>query len=507
VTLGRWFTLVVGGLVVVSAIGLVVAFVALQRQSDRRAFLLQHVLPAETRAGEIATALLDQETSVRGFLLAGDDSYLQPYREGRRREGRALEALERLQEEDDLAGLRDEQAEIERRADAWRAQYAEPAIAAERAGGPPPDDLRGKQLFDAVRAAVTREQRALIAQRLAAGRDVQEGGQRVRGLIIGGGIFVLLAVLAAAFGLRRVVVLPIARLAHDVREVTHGDFEREVRASGPKEIEQLGEDIETMRARIVAEVGALRDAERALIDQARELQRSNEELEQFAYVASHDLQEPLRKVASFTQMLQRRYGGELDERADRYIEFAVDGARRMQELINDLLEFSRVGRMTREHELIPARELVESATTRLATLIDDAGAEVVVHGELPTVSGDRGLLSIVFQNLIGNGIKFRGEDPPRIDIAAERDGRAWRFEVSDNGIGVDDEYAERIFVIFQRLHTRDVYEGTGIGLAMCRKIIEYHGGRISLAPSQAGRGARFAFTLPVVEPIEGEQAA
>ena len=506
-TLGRWFTLVVGGLVLAAVIGLVVAVVALQRQSDRRAFLLQRVIPAETRAGEIATALLDQETSVRGFLLAGDDSYLQPFREGRGREGRALRALERLQQDDDLAGLRDDQAAIERRADAWRAQYAEPAIAAERAGEPPPGDAVGKQLFDAVRAAVAGEQRELIAQRLAAGRDVQEGGERVRRLIIGGGSFVLLAVLVAGFGLRRVVVLPIARLAHDVREVAQGDFEREVSASGPREIEELGEDVETMRARIVAEVGALRDAERALIEQARELQRSNEELEQFAYVASHDLQEPLRKVASFTQMLQRRYAGRLDERADRYIEFAVDGALRMQELINDLLEFSRVGRMTREHELIPAQVLVDSATTRLATLIDEAGAEVVVHGELPTVSGDRGLLSIVFQNLIGNGIKFRGDDPPRVDIAAERDGRAWRFAVTDNGIGVDDEYAERIFVIFQRLHTREAYEGTGIGLAMCRKIIEYHGGRISLAPSEAGRGARFVFTLPIVEPEEGEHAA
>jgi len=507
VTLGRWFTLVVGGLVLAAVIGIAVALVALQRQADRRAFLLERVLPAETLAADISTALLDQETSVRGFLLAGDERYLEPFRDGRRREMRALAQLRELQEDEDLARLRDDQAEIERRADAWRAQYAEPAIAAERAGAPPPGDAVGKELFDAVRESVAVEQAALVEQRVAAGDDVQEGGQQVRRLIIGGGVFVLISVLIGAFLLRRVVVLPIARLAHDVREVARGDFEREVSATGPTEIEELGEDVETMRARIVAEVGALRDAERALIEQARELQRSNEELEQFAYVASHDLQEPLRKVASFTQMLQRRYGGELDERADRYIEFAVDGARRMQELINDLLEFSRVGRMTRPHELVPAQELVDSATTRLATLIDDAGAEVVVHGELPTVSGDRGLLSIVFQNLIGNGIKFRGDDPPRIDISAERDGRAWCFTVTDNGIGVDDEYAERIFVIFQRLHTRDVYEGTGIGLAMCRKIIEYHGGRISLAPSEAGRGARFVFTLPIVEPKEGEQAA
>ncbi len=357
-----------------------------------------------------------------------------------------------------------------------------------------------------MRAAIDREQDALAAERESAADDLQAGGTQVRRLIFGGGILVLLSVLVGGYALRRAVVLPIARLAHDVRAVAQGDFERELAPSGPKEIEELGQDVDGMRARIVAEVAALRDAERALIEQARELQRSNEELEQFAYVASHDLQEPLRKVASFTQMLQRRYGGELDERADRYIEFAVDGARRMQELINDLLEFSRVGRMTRPHELIPAQELVDSATARLAASIEDAGAEVVVHGELPTVDGDRGLLSVVFQNLIGNGIKFRGEAPPRIDIAAERDGGAWRFEVTDNGIGVEDEYAERIFVIFQRLHTRDAYEGTGIGLAMCRKIIEYHGGRIALAPSEPGRGARFVFTLPVVEPSEGGQS-
>ena len=505
-TLGRWFALVVGGLVLVALIGLVGGFVALQRQGDRRDLLVDRVIPAEVLAGDIATALLDQETSVRGYLLAGDERYLEPYRAGRRAETRALAELRRLQSDDDLAGLRDEQAEIERRADVWRADSAGPAIDATRAGGEPPPDELGKDRFDEVRAAIDREQDALAAERESAADDLQAGGTQVRRLIFGGGILVLLSVLVGGYALRRAVVAPIARLAHDVRAVAQGDFERELAPSGPKEIEELGQDVDGMRSRIVAEVAALRDAERALIEQARELQRSNEELEQFAYVASHDLQEPLRKVASFTQMLQRRYGGELDERADRYIEFAVDGARRMQELINDLLEFSRVGRMTRPHEVIPAQELVDSATARLAASIEDAGAEVVVHGELPTVDGDRGLLSVVFQNLIGNGIKFRGEAPPRIDIAAERDGGAWRFEVTDNGIGVDDEYAERIFVIFQRLHTRDVYEGTGIGLAMCRKIIEYHGGRIALAASEPGRGARFVFTLPVVEPSEGGQS-
>ena len=259
-----------------------------------------------------------------------------------------------------------------------------------------------------------------------------------------------------------------------------------------------------MRERIVAEIGALRDAERALIEQAQELQRSNEELEQFAYVASHDLQEPLRKVASFTQMLERRYKGRLDERADQYIAFAVDGAKRMQDLINDLLDFSRVGRMTRPHERVDANDLVEAARGRLSAALEESGGEVVA-GDLPEVTGDAGLLTAVFQNLIANAIKFRGEAPPRVEFAAARDGAFWRFTCTDNGIGVEDEYAERIFVIFQRLHPRETYEGTGIGLAMCRKIIEYHGGRIRLAPAQDGRGAQFVFTLPARDPEPEEE--
>jgi light-regulated signal transduction histidine kinase (bacteriophytochrome) len=285
-----------------------------------------------------------------------------------------------------------------------------------------------------------------------------------------------------------VIVVPLSRLSGSVREVAHGDFDRTVSVSGPREIAELGTDVEAMRDRIVAEVAALRDAEQALLAQARELQRSNEELEQFAYVASHDLQEPLRKVASFTQMLERRYKGQLDERADRYIAFAVDGAKRMQELINDLLEFSRVGRITAPHERVEVADLVAEAERRLGAALQETGGEVVADG-LPAVTGDAGLLTAVFQNLLSNAIKFRGEDPPRVTIAAEREGRFWRFTVTDNGIGIEDEYAERIFVIFQRLHTRDAFEGTGIGLAMCRKIIEYHGGQIRLAAAAPGRGA------------------
>ena len=186
-------------------------------------------------------------------------------------------------------------------------------------------------------------------------------------MFAGAGLLVLLSLLAAALALRRTVIAPLERLARDVRAVARGDFDQALEPSGPREVAQLGHDVEAMRERILAEVAALRDAETPSSAQARELQRSNQELEQFAYVASHDLQEPLRKVASFTQMLERRYKGQLDERADRYIEFAVDGAKRMQELINDLLDFSRVGRADARHERVDVGKLLDDARARVAT--------------------------------------------------------------------------------------------------------------------------------------------
>jgi light-regulated signal transduction histidine kinase (bacteriophytochrome) len=232
-----------------------------------------------------------------------------------------------------------------------------------------------------------------------------------------------------------------------------------------------------------------------------DLRRSNAELEQFAYVASHDLQEPLRKVASFCQLLQQRYGGQLDARADQYIGFAVDGARRMQDLINDLLAFSRVGRMEQPFTDVDCAALVTRVRADLSRVIEENGAEIDA-GPLPTVRGDAGLLRLVFQNLIANAIKFRGEATPRIALSADRDGDCWRLCCSDNGIGIDAEYAERIFVLFQRLHPRTQYEGTGIGLAMCRKIVEYHGGRMWLDTDQTrdGGGSTFCFTLPAERP-------
>jgi len=263
-----------------------------------------------------------------------------------------------------------------------------------------------------------------------------------------------------------------------------------VAGSGPREFVGLAADVDQMRLHIVDELETLHQVH-------DELERSNRELEQFAYVASHDLQEPLRKVASFCQLLERRYKGQLDERADQYIGFAVDGAKRMQVLINDLLAFSRVGRLTREQVLVDGGEIAAQAVANLGPAIEETGAEIEV-GPLPSVRGEPALLAAVFQNLLGNAVKFHGEDPPRVTLTAERDGDFWTFTCADNGIGIEPEYAERVFVIFQRLHPKDAYPGTGIGLAMCRKIIEYHGGRIWL-DTDADRGTVFRFTLPVAE--------
>jgi light-regulated signal transduction histidine kinase (bacteriophytochrome) len=224
-----------------------------------------------------------------------------------------------------------------------------------------------------------------------------------------------------------------------------------------------------------------------------ELRRSNEELERFAYVASHDLQEPLRTVSSYVQLLSRRYRDRLDADAVDFIDFAVGGARRMQRLIEDLLVFSRVG--TRGAPLVPTdmQTAFESTLASLHAAIEESRATVTAD-PLPAVLADGSQLAQLLANLIGNALKFRGEGPPRVHVSALRTGRFWTIGVQDNGIGIAPEYFERIFVIFQRLHSREEYAGTGVGLAICKKIVERHGGRIWVE-SSSGDGARFSFTL------------
>ncbi|HKW17088.1 MAG TPA: ATP-binding protein [Terriglobales bacterium] len=248
-------------------------------------------------------------------------------------------------------------------------------------------------------------------------------------------------------------------------------------------------------------------AQRQLADKVEELARSNCDLEQFAYVASHDLQEPLRMVAAYTQLLAERYRGKLDDAAERYIGYAVEGATRMQALLEDLLAFSRVGRDGLVRKPIDVNVAVDEALKNLTIAVKEYGV-TVTRTALPTVVADRIHLVQLFQNLIGNAIKFRGKEAPRIVISAEKQGEEWALSVSDNGIGIAPEHKDFIFRMFQRLHTRAEYPGNGVGLAICKKIVEQHGGRIWV-DSELGRGSNFRFTFPVAaadRDVKKEQA-
>ena len=237
-----------------------------------------------------------------------------------------------------------------------------------------------------------------------------------------------------------------------------------------------------------------KQAEEAIQRAAEQLKRSNEELEQFAYVASHDLQEPLRVVTGYVQLIDRKYKGRIDADADQFLHYIVDGVQRMQQLITDLLEYSRVGTRGRPFQTVSLGAVMDRVQANLKRVIDESGATVTHDDPLPSVVADETQLVQLFQNLIGNGIKFHGDRPPEIHVSARREGCHWIISVRDNGIGIEPQYWEQIFVIFQRLHTRQKYAGTGIGLAICKRILERHGGRIWL-DSQPGQGTTFYVTL------------
>lgn len=242
------------------------------------------------------------------------------------------------------------------------------------------------------------------------------------------------------------------------------------------------------------DVSARKEAEAILAKSAVDLKRSNDELKQFAYVASHDLQEPLRMVGSYLQLIERRYNDSLDSDGREFIAYAVDGANRMKSLLNDLLTYSRVETREQDFTQVNFQKTFHDACKLLEMTISDTGA-VITCDLLPKVKGDEDLLRQLFQNLLSNCLKYRGEQPPKIHIGLKRKDKEWLFSVQDNGIGIEEQYLDRIFVIFQKLHPRGQYPGTGIGLAICKKVVERHGGRI-WAESKVGHGSTFYFTLP-----------
>lgn len=514
VSMRRRLARLLGAVAAMLIIALAVAVLALvqSRSLDARAD------GPYTRAlvdGERASlALGDAEASLRAYRATCDDAALEPWTRAVGSSGRImlLADVERRELASDAeVALAHEEAV--RRTDAWFEEYAEPVVAAVEAApagqmacrmeliGTAPASADGEALYDSARVAVVRYLAELGAQR----DEIMETRAVWEQLLLGAVVALVLVVVLMGtmmwLALETWVIRPLTTLTAGVRVVSSGVLGREIRPVGAGEVALLAMHVETMRRELVHQVEEIRlshqeveNAHGLLSEQARELERSNRDLEQFAYVASHDLQEPLRKVASFTQLLQKRYGGSLDDRADQYIEFAVDGAKRMQRLIQDLLSFSRVGRTGVPREDVELEAVLAGALSELSERVVETQAEIV-HDPMPVVHGERALLQQLFVNLVGNSLKFRDpERAPKVRIEVRSMRAHWEISVVDNGIGIDAQYAERVFIIFQRLHPRDEYAGTGIGLSLVKRIVEYHKGRIWIEPA-AGGGTIVRFTL------------
>jgi signal transduction histidine kinase len=327
------------------------------------------------------------------------------------------------------------------------------------------------------------------------------------------GLLALLISILIAFELSRRITKPLTALSEAARKVTAGDMDSRAPVTADDEVGHLANSfnfmvnrLQDMQTELEERVRVRTEELSSVVDNleaekisrqrvAQDLVRSNMDLEQFAYVASHDLREPLRMVTSYTQLLARRYQGTLDEEADEFIAFAVDGAERMQILIDDLLEYSRIGGRDVSVESVDCNRILDNVLGDLKSTIDDNKA-LITFGLLPTIIGDGPQLERLFQNLIANSIKFRNDEVPKVEIAAELKDAEWHFTVSDNGIGIKEEHLSRIFVIFQRLHDRDSHPGTGIGLAISKRIVENHGGTI-WATSVPGSGTSIHFTIPL----------
>lgn len=497
----QYLVLAVMGFVVLVG-GISVAFL-LGRTDQVSTQLIENIQPARVAAYQLQAALRDQETAVRGYVITGDRQFLDPFFEGRQVEQEASADIRQLEQDrpDLLADLDD----IESASGAWRTNYADPVIERVRPGEAfvltPELTTLGKTEFDRLRSLFD-VQNERLAEARNDGIGQLDGIRAWRnGVLVAMVITFVLTIAMLAVLVRRALVRPLSALAMACRRIAEGNFSERIVPQGPKDIRGIAVDVDNMRQRILDELDASRAATQVLDVQAEELRRSNAELEQFAYVASHDLQEPLRKVASFCQLLEKRYGDKLDERGTEYIGFAVDGAKRMQVLINDLLTFSRVGRLNATEADVELDTALDTALSNVATAVEESNAVIERPADgLPTVKGDPTLMAMLWQNLIGNAVKFRREGlTPRVIIECGRDAeddQMWAFSVSDNGIGIASEFSDKVFVIFQRLHGRDVYTGTGIGLALCKKIVEHHGGLIWIDTSYSG-GTRFRFTLPV----------
>ncbi|MGV0837891.1 sensor histidine kinase [Mycolicibacterium thermoresistibile] len=508
-TVQGWQNVVLSIMGVVVLAGAVAGWLLLHRTDEMTREVKNNIQPARVAAYQLQSALRDQETAVRSYALTADPDFLTPYDDALLDQQAAAEELRRLV--GDHPELMTDLDNIERNAESWRSSYVVPLLDTVT----PDDDPalarmveRERVEFDRMRALFDVQNDHLTEVRQAAVDELDRNRAWRNAVLIAmvTAFFVTAALLAVL--VRATITRPLDELAASCRRITEGNFGERITLAGPKDIQAIATDVDNMRQRIVDELESSHSAHSqlseqadALDQQAEELRRSNAELEQFAYVASHDLQEPLRKVASFCQLLEKRYGDQLDDRGAEYIKFAVDGAKRMQVLINDLLTFSRVGRLNATETPVSLDAALDAALNNLSTAVEESGTDIVRPDELPTITGDPTLLTMLWQNLIGNAVKFKRPDQtPRVVIECAKQPTEgedqWLVTVSDNGIGIADEFVDKVFVIFQRLHGRDTYTGTGIGLALCKKIVEHHGGTIWIDTDYTG-GARFRFTLPV----------
>ncbi|MFJ6195840.1 ATP-binding protein [Micromonospora sp. NPDC092111] len=495
-------------------VGLAVAEAAVAaRNREYTEAVLTKTGPLRVQGQELLNALLDQETGIRGYAVSGDRADLAPYERGVQQERDVADNIMELS--GDFPEVRADLRVAQQQADAWRQAVAQPVITTtERSGTTAGQALitdQARQQFDQVRAAVGDLQTAILTEREKSARNIERTGNLLVVLLIVAAVVFVVAGTVMLLSLDRMVIRPLTRLALQVREVAAGDYQHHIAGSGPPEFRRLADDVDVMRQKIAKDLDEVRAAREniewvnsQLQKQAEELTRSNRDLEQFAYVASHDLQEPLRKVASFCQLLQRRYAGRLDERADQYIAFAVDGAQRMQRLINDLLAFSRIGRLTTGFVDVDLNKVMGDVASQTEPGRQYADAELT-WGELPVIRGEEPLLTNLLVNLVSNSVKFRRPDvPPTVHVSARLVDGEWEITCQDNGIGIEAEFADKIFVIFQRLHAKDAYPGTGIGLAIVKKIVEYHGGRVWV-DTDVAEGTAIRFTLPA-RPADVEAA-
>ncbi|PZG46471.1 sensor histidine kinase [Spongiactinospora gelatinilytica] len=504
-TIGRLLLLTAALMGVLLVAGAALTSIALGDGRQARHTILDVIDPAILRTMDLATAQGAQRAAIAAHRAEPDAGHLTAYRAAMAAERAASGEIARL-----VAGQEFGEpvtavlARLGAASERWRAEYADPVAA-----GASGDERAGEVRQAAVHTELTALRQRLADVHRTGGAAVNDGAGKVYvALAIWTGLLVA-ALAGLAVVLRMAVLRPVNDLAAQVGTVASGDFDHRVRVRGPAELAALAADVDDMRERILAEWRIAQDARRRLEDQAAELRRSNGELEQFAYVASHDLQEPLRKVAGFTQMLEQRYAADLDDRARQYIAYAVDGAKRMQKLINDLLDFSRVGKAGGALEMTDSGEALRSALRDLAAAVEESEARIE-YGALPRVYASGPLLARLWQNVLSNAVKFRSAERPHIRISAVRDGEMWVFSCSDNGIGIDPRHTDRIFLIFQRLHSREAYPGTGIGLAMAKKIVEYLSGRIWVEHGDTETpGTTFRWTVradPPGDPLPGSGA-